>query len=123
VTVPNVAESRTIAEYTDTTGTSDYRLLGALPSSFRFRDAHTDGDSFDYIASDGPNIEIVTGTLTYGSPDILSRTTIQGSSNGGSKVEWSGVTRPILHEVGAASSSTATCVPAEIIDVYTGTSI
>jgi len=120
----NFGASVTIAEYTDVTGVANYRLLGAIPGCFRFRDApHLNGDTVTYHVTDGPNVELVTGIFSTGTPDTLSRPTILASSNAGSPVVWSGRTRPILHEVAGASPGTATCVPAAIIDVYTGTSI
>ncbi len=117
----NVADSATIAEYTDTVGTGPIALRGALAGCFRFRDGHPDGDStIEYIVSDGPNTEVVLGTLTYGDPDSLSLDTIETSSNGGAAISWSGNTRPLVHE---AAAGTGKCVPADIIDVYSGTSI
>jgi hypothetical protein len=122
--VPNVGASFSISEYTDTVGVGNYALRGAVVSSesyfFRFRDAYSDGDSVDYWVSDGPNIEIGTGILTYGDPDTLSRDTILASSNGGSLVDWLGNTRPILR---ATIETTGECIPTEIINVYNGTSI
>ncbi len=111
MTVPNVAISATIAEYTNTIGTGTYSLRGALAGYFRFRDAHDDGDSFDYIVTDGPNVEIVTGTLTYGSPDSLSRDTIQTSSNNDNAVNWQGGTRPIIREIVESGSSSLLICP------------
>ncbi len=120
--VPNVGASFSISEYTDTTGLGNYALRGGVVSPenyfFRFRDAHDDGASIDYWISDGPNIEIGTGILTYGDPDTLSRDTILASSNGGDKVNWLGGTRPILREVAVGE-----CCACDIQNVYTGTSI
>jgi hypothetical protein len=118
---PNIGESISIAEYTDTTGTGSYRLLGALDGCFRFRDAKADGDSFQYFVTDGPNIEIVTGVLTYGTVDSLSRTTIEASSSGGAAVNWLGNTRPILRlTIGGAADDDDTC---DMQDIYSGTSV
>ncbi len=117
---PNVGESATIAEYTDTVGDGSYSLRGALTGCFRFRDAHLDGESFDYIVSDGPNIEIDTGTLTYGDPDTLSRDLVQASSNAGAPIFWRGDTRPLLHEVAGEGIDDDTC---DMQDIYSGTSV
>jgi hypothetical protein len=131
MTVPNVADSATIVEHTDVTGLNDYPLRGAIDGCFRFRDAHSDGATITYHASDGPNVEVVTGTLTYGSPDTLSRITILASSNGGDKINWSGGTRPILRAAVAAAtirirkiaqgSSTTLTASDYLIEVIIGT--
>lgn len=118
--IPNVADSATIAEHTDTTGLGPYRLNGALAGCFRFRDDHADGEEVTYIVSDGPNTEVVKGILTFGSPDTLSRDMILASSNGNAAINWSGGTRPLIHEAAGALIDDDTC---DMQDIYTGTSV
>lgn len=106
MTVPNVSISASVSEYTNVIGLNSYPLLGAITGHFRFRELYNDGDSFDYHISDGPNFEIVTGTLTYGDPDSLSRDIILASSNGGTFVNWSGATRPLISAVNISGNTT-----------------
>jgi hypothetical protein len=53
-----LAVSASIVEYTDVVGTADFPLRGALAGCFRVADAHNDGDTVNYHATDGSNVEI-----------------------------------------------------------------
>jgi hypothetical protein len=81
-----------VKETSATTGTGTLDLAGA-PTGFRgFGDEFTSGDSVYYLLVDDPDnpteYEYGTGTFTSGTPDTLSRDSVEGSSNGGAKVSW-----------------------------------
>jgi hypothetical protein len=81
-----------VKETSATTGTGTLDLAGA-PTGFRgFGDEFTSGDSVYYVAVDDPDnpteYEYGIGTFTSGTPDTLSRDTVEGSSNSGAKVSW-----------------------------------
>lgn len=81
-----------VKETSATTGTGTLDLAGA-PTGFRgFGDEFTSGDSVFYLCVDDVDnpteYEYGTGTFTSGTPDTLSRDSVEGSSNGGSKVSW-----------------------------------
>lgn len=77
-----------VKETSATTGTGTLSLDGA-PTGFQtFLTALGTGNSCTFLTSDGTNWEVAKGTVTSGSPNTLSRTTILASSNGGSAVNW-----------------------------------
>jgi len=81
-----------VKETSATTGTGTLDLAGA-PTGFRaFADEFTSGDTVYYLLVDDVDnptqYEFGIGTFTNAVPDTLSRDTVHGSSNGGSKVSW-----------------------------------
>jgi len=90
---------KTVEESTTTT-TGAYQL-GGVPSgsaagSQTFVAGVGDGNTCYYEAEEvgGSAYERGIGTVTDGTPDTLTRTTIHSSSNGGSAVDWTGKTAP-----------------------------
>lgn len=88
---------KTVEESTTTT-TGAYQL-GGVPSgsaagSQTFVAGVGDGNTCYYEAEEvgGSAWERGIGTVTDGTPDTLTRTTIHSSSNGGSAVDWTGKT-------------------------------
>lgn len=79
-----------IRETTTTTGTGTYNLGGAVTGRLAFIDVIGTGKVVDYIceSADGTQYEIGSGTVTSGSPNTLSRTTIYLSSNSNNAVNW-----------------------------------
>lgn len=81
---------------TATTGTPTMNLGAATSAAFRtFAEEASagtivDGESVLYLIEDGTDYEYGLGTYTAGSPDTLSRDTVLGSSNSGSKINLSG---------------------------------
>ena len=91
-----------VEESTATT-TGAYQLAGVpasgeQPGSQTFVAGIGNGNSCYYYAYEvgGTDWERGIGTVTDGTPDTLTRTTIHGSSNGGSAVDWTGKTVRIM---------------------------
>lgn len=72
------------------TGTAAYNLEGAVDNSFRaYVSGFANGASVVFVAANAAQgFELVRGTLVYGTPNVLQRTTIIDSSNGGAAVVW-----------------------------------
>jgi hypothetical protein len=78
-----------VKETTETTGTGDYVLGGAVASFQTFDAVLSDSDKLYYAISDGTDFEVGIGILTIGSPDnSISRESILSSSNSGAAVSW-----------------------------------
>ena len=79
-----------VVETTQTTGTGTLDLDGAQTGFRAFSDELTTGQTVYYVIEDDPanptEYEYGIGTWTSGSPNTLSRDTVEGSSNGGSKI-------------------------------------
>lgn len=79
-----------VLETTTTTGTGTVNLAGAQTGYNAFRDEADDGATVYYLIVNNPASptawEYGLGTLTYGTPDTLSRDTVIDSSNSGSKI-------------------------------------
>jgi hypothetical protein len=95
-----------VKETTDTTGTGTLDLNGT-PTGFRgFGDEFTSADEVYYLIVDDPDnptsYEYGVGTFTAGSPDTLSRDTVEGSSNSGSKVSFLAGTKTVISTPTAA---------------------
>lgn len=79
-----------VLETTTTTGTGTVNLAGAQTGYNAFRDEADDGATVYYLIVNDPSSptawEYGLGTLTYGTPDTLSRDTVIASSNSGSKI-------------------------------------
>jgi len=67
--------------------------LGAL-SGFQAFSVIGDGNTCDYVATDGVNWEVGLGTYTLAGT-LLARTTIYASSNAGAAVNWAAGTRQL----------------------------
>ena len=77
------------------TGAGTYNLGGAYSQGDnRFRDVFLTGAPVEYVARTlvgsplGVKWEKGIGTLTYGTPDTLSRDVVYGSSSGGAAISW-----------------------------------
>lgn len=72
-------------------GTGSFTLNGPETSRRSFSAAFPNGGSVFYFADDGSSAEWGVGTLTIGTPSTLSRTTIIGTTSGGtSALNFSG---------------------------------
>lgn len=90
-------------ESTTTTGTGTYSLGGAQVGGYRTLVAGVGaGNQTYYGCTDGVNWEIGCGTVTTGSPDTLTRTTILASSNANAAVSWGAGTKDIWVELPAS---------------------
>lgn len=90
-----------VKETTSTTGTGTLDLDGAVTGFRAFSDEFADGDArIAYLIVDDPEnpteYEYGWGTLTYGTPDTLSRDTVLGSSNSDNKVSWTAGTKTVI---------------------------
>lgn len=89
-----------VKETSDTTGTGTLDLNGAATGFRSFLDEFTTGDEVYYLIVDDPDnptdYEYGIGTITSGTPDTLSRDTVEGSSNSGNKVSWSAGTKTVI---------------------------
>lgn len=96
-----------VKETTDTTGTGTLDLNGAATGFRAFGDELTSGDEVFYLIVDDPDnptsYEYGVGTFTSGTPDTLSRDTVEGSSQGGSKVSWLSGTKVVIATPTAAA--------------------
>src|SRR5688500_16826339 len=87
-----------VKETTVTTGTGTLSLLGAATQYQTFVAGVGSGHHCDYVllSGNGTDWEVGEGTVTSGSPDSLSRTTIYASSNSGNAISASGVSTVFL---------------------------
>ncbi len=77
-----------VLETTSTTGTGTLNLDGAATGFRTFVAGIGTGNSAAYVITDGVDWETGVGVVTDSSPDTLSRVTVNASSNGGAKVNW-----------------------------------
>lgn len=84
-----------VKETCSSSGTTTFNLAGAVSDFQSFVAGIGTGNDTFYSAADGvTGWEVGRGTVTSGSPNILSRNTIYSSSNAGSKVNFS--TSPLI---------------------------
>ncbi len=97
-----------VVETTQTTGTGTLDLDGAQTGFRAFSDELITGQTVYYAIEDDPKnpteYEYGIGTWTSGSPNTLSRDTVEGSSNGGSKISLTGGTTYTVSAVVTKSS-------------------
>jgi hypothetical protein len=93
-----------IGESCTTAGTATFQLGGAYGAFRTWRSGFSTLDLVFYLATkdDGTVWEVGYGTLTYGSPDTLSRDGVIASSTGGPKISWSGTYRIYNVPIGLA---------------------
>jgi hypothetical protein len=87
-----------VKQLSNTSGTADYQLTGTVSDFDIFDNQMSNGDQCFYGARDNSGQwEVGIGTFVPGGTDVLQRTTIVASSNGGAKVSWPGTgTRDII---------------------------
>lgn len=90
-----------VAETTTTTGTGSVTLAGAVAGFRRFDDVMTNGQQCYYVieALDGsgnPSGDWESGVGTYSGSDVLARTEVRQSSNGGAAVNFSAGTKRVI---------------------------
>ena len=79
-----------VKETTTTTGTGTINLAGANAGFQTFVSGIGTGNTTYYCITSGNDWEVGIGTVTSGSPDTLSRTTILASSNANAAITLSG---------------------------------
>ena len=87
-----------VKETTTTTGTGTLNLAGAATNFETFVAGIGDGNTVYYaiVHQSAAEFEVGLGTVTDGSPDTLSRTTILSSSNSDSAVDFSSGTKDVF---------------------------
>lgn len=98
-----------VFETSTTTGTGSFNLAGSTTGFRTFVAGVGTGNTCNYEINNGTDWEIGIGTITAGSPDVLSRDTVTASSNAGAKVNWGAGTKNVFlpliaHNTGIASS-------------------
>jgi len=93
-----------VGETTTVVGTGTINLAGVKTGYVSFNSVYDTNDTMRYLiqSSDGSEWEIGTGTFTDATPDTLARTTVEDSSNSGSKVSFSAGTKNVYHIASAA---------------------
>ena len=89
-----------VLETSNTTGTGNYTLAGAVASYRTFASVCTDGDHFSYYVEAVDNNGAPTGDFEEGlgmwsTGGILTRLSVYDSSNAGSAVSWISGTKRI----------------------------
>jgi hypothetical protein len=97
-----------VKETTTTTGVGTVSLAGAATGFRSFVAAGGGGNSYFYVIESpgGSEFEGGIGTVTAGTPDTLSRTTVLFSSNGGALVNFSAGTKNVFNDLPAAMQPT-----------------
>lgn len=85
-----------VKETTSTTGTGTYSLDGASAGYRTFVAGVGSGNLVTYTVTNNVDWEVGEGTITSGSPDTLTRTTIIASSNSGAAVSWAAGSKDIF---------------------------
>jgi hypothetical protein len=85
-----------VQETTISTGTSTINLAGAVTGFESFVSGIGNGNSTYYAIQEGNQFEVGTGTVTSGSPNTLSRTTVFSSSNSDNLVNFSAGTKNVF---------------------------
>jgi hypothetical protein len=91
-----------VLETSTTTGTGTINLAGATTNFRTFVAGAGNGAKVTYLISDNANWEVGIGTVTSGSPNTLSRTTILASSNANAAVNWGAGTRNVYLTMAAS---------------------
>lgn len=85
-----------VKETTTTTGTGTVNLAGAATGYRTFVSGVGSTNTCYYCIAGGSEWEVGLGTVTSGSPDTLSRTTVLASSNAGALVTFSAGTKDVF---------------------------
>jgi hypothetical protein len=94
-----------VQEIFTTTGTGSVSLAGAIVGYQPFSAIVANNGTCYYAATDGTNWEVGLGTYIVAG-NVLQRTTILASSNGGAAVSWAAGTKNIWIDLPAAAIST-----------------
>lgn len=97
--MPHIVADR-VRETSTTTGTGSYTLAGAVSGFRAFASVAVNADTVFYAATGGADWEVGLGT--FGTGNVLARTTILSSSNSGAAVNWPSGTREVFLTVPAA---------------------
>jgi hypothetical protein len=113
-----------VQETSTTTGTGPLTLLGATTGNRAASAVCANGDTFTYYAeaidaNERPTGAWETGLGTWGTGNILTRTTIYASSNAGAAVSWAAGTK----RIGLGLVSTAALGPTTIVGNISATNL
>ena len=114
-----------VKETTTTTGTGTLNLAGAATNFETFVAGIGDGNTVYYaiVHQTAAEFEVGLGTVTDGSPDTLSRTTILSSSNSDSAVSFSSGTKDVFCTLPASKAvfeDASNVVSISTIDIVDG---
>lgn len=84
-----------VFETSTSTGTGSFNLAGSTTGFQTFVAGIGDGNTCNYFISNDTDWEAGIGTITAGSPDVLSRDTVLESSNADAKVNWGSGTKNV----------------------------
>lgn len=84
-----------VRETTETTGTGDLTMLGAVAGYQSFFDAFGAVSGVPYAIEDGTDWEVGTGTVV--DADTFSRDDVEASSNAGALVNWPAGEKQVFH--------------------------
>lgn len=90
------AKANRVFETTTTTGTGSLNLAGTSAGFQTFVSGIGDGNTCHYEINNGTDWEVGIGTVTAGSPDVLSRDTVLESTNADAKVNWGSGTKNVF---------------------------
>ena len=85
-----------VKETTTTTGTGAVTLAGAVAGFQSFSAVMSVADTCYYVIVSGTGVDWETGTGTYSSASVLTRTTVLSSSNSGNAVNFASGTKDVF---------------------------
>lgn len=112
-----------VSETTTTTGTGTINLAGAAVGFQTFVSGVGNGNTTYYCITSGANWEVGIGTVTSGSPNTLSRTTILASSNSGAAITLAGTSTVFGDAPAALMNGTTKTASASAALSWTGLSV
>lgn len=92
-----------VQETSTSTGTGDFTLIGAVAAHRTFASAFTVGQTTDYTIVDQRTGAWEVGEGTYSAANVLTRTTVQASSNANALVPFAAGAKNVFSTVSAVS--------------------
>jgi hypothetical protein len=103
-----------VQETTTSTGTGTINLDGAVTGFESFVSGIGNGNSTYYAIQEGSQFEVGIGTVTSGSPNTLSRTTVFSSSNSDALVNFSAGTKNVFCTLPASQAGLKNTFPVTV---------
>lgn len=105
-----------VFETSTSTGVGSFNLAGSTTGFRTFVAGVGTGNTCNYEINNGTDWEIGIGTITAGSPDVLSRDTVTASSNSGAKVNWGSGTKNVFLPLIASNTGIVTTFTKTLLD-------
>lgn len=105
-----------VFETSTSTGTGSFNLAGSTTGFRTFVAGVGTGNTCNYEINNGTDWEIGIGTITAGTPDVLSRDTVTASSNAGAKVNWGSGTKNVFLPLIAANTGIVNSFSRTLLD-------